>query len=262
MPANLVESELFGYEGGAFTGAKKNGQIGKFELANNGTLFLDEIGEMPLSVQASILRAIETKEITRIGGSKPAFSDVRIIAATNRNLTEAIKEKQFREDLYYRLNVLRIHVPPLCQRRSDIRLLTDKFISSYSLNLHKHNISLTEDAYIALEDYRWPGNVRELENTIERIVNICDDDKEINAELITAMIKIDFPENALYEYENEPFTSSSSSNIKDVERDLIINTLIKTHGSISETANSIGIGRRTLYRKCEEYCIDYNMYRQ
>lgn len=262
LPANLVESELFGYEGGAFTGSRKDGQIGKFELANHGTLFLDEIGEMPLAVQASILRAIETKEVTRIGGSKPIPIDVRIIAATNRDLVAAIREKQFREDLYYRLNILRIHVPPLCQRKSDIKLLVNKFISMYTEKLHKQDIVFTDGALRILEEYDWPGNVRELENTIERIINIFESNMEISDEMMQMFVSVDDPGNGASRKEARKPREHSATHIKDAEKELILNALEETNGSVTESAAIVGIGRRTFYRKCEEYGIDYNSYRK
>lgn len=262
LPANLVESELFGYEGGAFTGSRKDGQIGKFELANHGTIFLDEIGEMPLTVQASILRVIETKEVTRIGGSRPTPVDVRIIAATNRDLMEAIQEKLFREDLYYRLNILRIHIPPLCQRKSDIKLLVDKFTSMYTQQLKKTDITFTDSALRVLEEYDWPGNVRELENTIERIINICESNTEISEDLIQSFITIDQPNSRSSKKITQKITDKPLTHIKDAEKDLIINALTETNGSVTESAAIVGIGRRTFYRKCEEYGIDYNSYRK
>ena len=258
LPLGLVESELFGYEGGAFTGARKDGQIGKFELADNGTLFLDEIGEMPLSVQASILRAIETKEVTRIGGTKSNLINVRIIAATNRDLRAAIKEKQFREDLYYRLNVLRLDVPPLSERKKDIRPLADHFLQLYSEKQQRIGLLISNEAYQVLNEYDWPGNVRELENTIERAVTISEGSPAITPEFISPFINA------------APYTSSAyaeaydsnSLQMKDVERDYIIKVLKETKGSITKSAEVLGLGRRTLYRKFEEYDIDYLEYRK
>ena len=257
LPTGLVESELFGYEGGAFTGAKKNGQIGKFELADGGTIFLDEIGEMPLSVQASILRVLETKEVTRIGGSVTNHVDVRIIAATNRNLIEAVQEKQFREDLYYRLNVLRLELPALCERKSDIPLLADYFIENYMVRLQKKNISLSPNAYQALSNYHWPGNVRELENIIERAINLTEENTIIDEKMISKFIPQGKPAVSLMtvNFANQCY------DLETAEKDLIIKALSETKGSITKSAQILGIGRRTLYRKCDEYEIDYNEYR-
>lgn len=176
IPNNLVESELFGYEKGAFTGADKNGRPGKFEMANGGTIFLDEIGDMPLSIQATILRVIQTKEVVRIGGKYPKPIDVRIIAATNQNLMELIEQKSFRRDLYYRLNIFTINLPNLAQRGpSDIRLLTDYFVSLQNKN-SPFNLTVSPEVYRLLENYSWPGNVRQLENVVERAVNLVDSD--------------------------------------------------------------------------------------
>ena len=174
LPRNLIESELFGYEGGAFTGAKKEGRPGKFELANGGTIFLDEIGDMPLDIQVSLLRVLENREVTRIGGTKNIRIDVKVIAATNKNLEELIENKMFREDLYYRLNVLSINVPPLRERNEDIIYLADYFLLKHRKNLLKNISGFTEEVYQIFSTYSWPGNVRELENVIERAVNICE----------------------------------------------------------------------------------------
>lgn len=271
LPSGLVESELFGYERGAFTGAKKEGQIGKFELANHGTIFLDEIGEMPLSVQASVLRVLETKEVTRIGGSNTNLLDVRILAATNRDLQEAIKCKEFREDLYYRLNVLRISIPPLCERKEDIELLADHFIKIHTEKLNKQNISISTNAYEMLKQYNYPGNVRELENIIERVVNICESDSIITPDILKFFMtldNIDFSSD--YDDTDETATSSASTSssgksgqlLRDVEKNLIIDTLKANNGSVTKTAEATGIGRRTLYRKFDEYGIDYTEYRK
>lgn len=259
LPAGLVESELFGYEGGAFTGAKKSGQMGKFELANNGTLFLDEIGEMPLSVQASILRALETKIITRIGGDRSIPVDVRIIAATNRDLIEMVSEKEFREDLYYRLNVLHLQIPPLKSRKEDIPPLAEAFLDTYNRKLGKTNINLSKAAYSVLDRYDFPGNVRELENIIERVVNITESDTVITEETLAHFISIPSEKTSAagFSIQNSP-----SGQLKNIERDLIIRTLAENHGSIKKSAEIIGIGRRTLYRKCDEYDIDYASFRK
>lgn len=259
LPSGLVESELFGYEEGSFTGAKKNGQIGKFELANGGTIFLDEIGEMPLSVQAAILRVIETKEVVRIGGSRVNRVDVRIIAATNRDLLENVKEKQFREDLYYRLNVLRLCVPPLSERPSDIPLLVDKFLEIYSEKLNKGTVQLSEEAYEMLRAYDWPGNVRELENTIERAVNICPPDGIIPLDYIAPYLNVKPNVNVNV----KPYSDiAPAEQMRDVEKNHIIKILTETKGSVTKCADVLGIGRRTLYRKFEEFNIDYQLYRK
>ncbi len=167
IPENLLESELFGHEKGSFTGAISQ-RIGRFEQSNGGTLFLDEIGEMPLSVQSKILRVIQEGDFSRVGGSATLHTDVRIIAATNRNLEEEVSKRSFREDLFYRLNVVRIHLPPLRQRQEDIRLLAEYFLQKIATQKHMPRLRLSEDGVRLLESYSWPGNVRELENTIQR----------------------------------------------------------------------------------------------
>jgi len=177
LPEPLLESELFGYVAGAFTGAKKDGQPGLFETASDGSVFLDEIGEMPVSTQAKILRAIQEKSIRRIGGLKEIPVNARIIIATNRNLEEMVKEKTFRHDLYYRINVLPIHLIPLRDRMEDIPLLVEDFLFQLASRLNKNRQSLTEEALDKLRRYDWPGNVRELKNVIERASILCDSDK-------------------------------------------------------------------------------------
>ena len=171
----LVESELFGYEKGAFTGASNGGKLGYFEIADEGTLFLDEIGEMPFELQAKILRVLQDGEFIRVGGNKPIKIDVRVITATNRNLIEMVKNNQFREDLYYRLNIVQIYIPSLRERKNDIIPLTDFFLKQYNEKF-KSQRSLSQYSYNILKNYKWPGNVRELKNTIEQIVIMSDSD--------------------------------------------------------------------------------------
>ena len=173
IPEALLESELFGYEPGAFTGASRSGKPGKFELANHGTLFLDEVGDMPLFLQAKLLRVIQTMEITRVGGVHPKRIDARIIAATNQDLAELVRANRFRSDLYYRLNVIPLSLPPLRSRREDVRELSRHFCAYYSRQFNKGPMELTEEALALLESYGWPGNVRELENVIEYAVNFA-----------------------------------------------------------------------------------------
>ncbi|MBU3113044.1 sigma 54-interacting transcriptional regulator [Clostridium lacusfryxellense] len=182
IPSELFESELFGYESGAFTGAKKNGKPGKFELANRSTIFLDEIGDLPLSMQVKLLRVIQEKEIERIGSIRSQKIDVRIIAATNKNLEEMIKQKTFREDLYYRLNVINIRVPSLRERRDDIPSLAKYLMKKISLEMGIPVTNISDEAIMVLSLYDWPGNIRELENSIERALNLVD--KESIIEII------------------------------------------------------------------------------
>ena len=172
LPRNLVESELFGYEDGAFTGASRTGKPGKFELADGGTIFLDELGEMPMDAQVSLLRLLQNGEVTRIGGKSSRTVSVRVIAATNKNLEEAVRQHTFREDLYYRLNVFTLVLPPLRSRMSDIELLAEHFLLKFAGSLGKDVRGFTPGALALLRRYQWPGNIRELENVMERLANI------------------------------------------------------------------------------------------
>jgi transcriptional regulator with GAF, ATPase, and Fis domain len=172
LPATLIESELFGHEKGAFTGALKS-KVGRFELANGGTIFLDEIGELPIEMQVKLLRVIQSGEFDRLGGTQTLHTDVRIIAATNRNLEKAVAAKTFREDLFYRLNVFPILVPPLRERRGDIPLLVDYFVREYAKKIGREINVIPRSVLSTLENYSWPGNIRELENIIERSVILC-----------------------------------------------------------------------------------------
>jgi transcriptional regulator with GAF, ATPase, and Fis domain len=185
LPSGLIESELFGHEKGAFTGAISK-RIGRFELADGGTIFLDEIGEIPLDVQVKLLRVLQEREIERVGGQTPIKVDVRVIAATNRNLLTEIAEKNFREDLYYRLNVFPLTTPPLRDRIEDIPLLVYFLIDKYAMKIGKKIIGISEDSMQRLQSYRWPGNIRELENVIERAVILADNPCiEIDPEMLS-----------------------------------------------------------------------------
>lgn len=273
LPKGLVESELFGYEKGAFTGANKNGNPGKFELADGGTIFLDEIGDMPLDVQTSLLRVIQTREIVRIGGKYPKSVNVRIIAATNKDLYAAIMEKTFREDLYYRLNVLSIQVPPLIQRDNDVCLLADYFARQYGSH---RGIHIAPDTYSYLLNYSWPGNIRQLENAIERAVNITDSNLIEPIHLPEEILRYNTETaEALRSHAKEPhnFTESSSPltppsaaiplyHPKQDSKEQIIAGLEYTGGNVSEAAKHLGMSRRTLYRKLEKYNIHSEQYRR
>ena len=184
LPENLLESELFGYEEGAFTGARKGGKPGKFELAHRGTIFLDEIGDMPLSMQAKLLTVLQEREVERIGGTKPIRIDVQVLAATNRNLEELVQEGAFREDLYYRLNVVNLRIIPLRQRLDDIPLLVEALLPEINQRLRTRVKQISPGAVQLLRSYQWPGNVRELENLLERAIVLADlnDDKVLNEE--------------------------------------------------------------------------------
>ena len=247
IPAELLESELFGYESGSFTGAKKEGKPGKFEVADKGTIFLDEIGDMPLQLQAKILKFIQDRQFYRVGGVDKIDVDVRIISATNRNLEELIKKKKFREDLYYRLNVIPLHVPPLRDRGNDILLLVDYFIKKFNHKLNKKIKGITKKVEKKLKNYDWPGNVRELENVIEYAINM-----ETSETLTTENLP-----KRLFKGHN--FNDINlKSEINKVERDLIIKALDKhgrdTAGKL-KAADELGIGKTTLYKKINKYNI-------
>lgn len=264
LPKGLIESELFGYERGAFTGANKEGHPGKFELAHGGTIFLDEIGDMPLELQASLLRVLQSKEIVRIGGKQKKEIDVRIMAATNVNLLESVQKKEFRDDLYYRLNVLSIEVPPLRERKTDITLLADHFIASISHILGKHIDGIEEEAQEILSAYNWPGNIRELENVIERAVNLTAHTtigkNELPPSIVHAVQTPDAPSR------QGQLSAQSSENNSDPSAgnrsyQLLIEALAAERGNVSKTSERLGIPKRTLYRRIKRYNININEFR-
>ena len=253
FPENLIESELFGYVGGAFTGASKNGQVGKFELADGGTLFLDEVGELPHHFQSKLLRVLETRKVTRIGSSRETPVNVRVIAATNRDLEEMISEGLFREDLYYRLQVLNIEIPPLRERREDLLLLTDSFLKQAARTNEEEVKFLDPMAEKCLLAYDWPGNVRELRNVIQR-VTLLSKTKAISKEIL---------ESAIYsksyslksKVEEEPDVRLNKR-LKDVDNayvNLINEALDITGGNKKQAAELLGVSRKTLYRLIEKY---------
>jgi len=241
LPDSLLESELFGYERGAFTGAEHT-KKGRFELADGGTLFLDEIGDISLKTQVDLLRVLQQKEFRRLGGEETIKVDVRILAATNRDLERAIKEKQFREDLYYRLNVIAIHVPPLRERKEDIPLLVDVFIRRNCLEMNKEPVKIASSALKLLMDYDWPGNVRELENVIERAL-VIGKAKEIVTEDLPFSRKV---------LETDFFSKS----LKIMEKMHIQRILDETKWNIAQAARELEIDRQTLYNKIEKYKIE------
>lgn len=241
IPETLLESELFGYEKGAFTGATRR-KIGRFELADSGTLFLDEIGDLSLETQIKLLRVIETQEFERLGGKESIKVDVRILSATNQDLEKKIKEKSFREDLYYRLNVITIFIPPLRERKEDIIPLIDYFIKKYNQRCGKDIKGITEEAKDILFSYPWPGNIRELENVIERAV------------VLSRGEAIDKSDLAHLSFQSTD-ALSLSLNLKDLEKNHILKVLEKTGGNLSQTAELLGIHRNTLRLKMKEYGI-------
>lgn len=241
LPRNLVESELFGYEGGAFTGAKSNGQAGKFELAHGGTIFLDEIGDMPLEIQVQLLRVIQEQRIMRIGGSRYIDIDVRILAATNINLEEAVKTGDFRSDLYYRLNVLPINLPPLRKRHSDISSLIDMLLKNKCQRLDIQPKAFDKEALEIMTKYNWPGNIRELENVVERMIYTCPNQ----------VITKDYLPSSMMERNEDapPSWFGDNLTLKEFEQKYIMQVYKQCGENISQTAKTLNIGRNTLYAK-------------
>ena len=239
LPESLLESELFGHEKGSFTGAYAQ-KKGKFEFADGGTLFLDEIGEMSANIQVHLLRVLEEKEFTRVGGNEPIRVDVRVISATNKDLRKAIEKQEFREDLYYRLNVVNIELPPLRERKEDIPLLADYFLRKFAVENRKEVTEFSPEVIESLVAYDWPGNIRELENAIERAIILSRD---------SSITTTDLPQ------ENVSLISSASigKNLKEVEKTHILNVLRETGENYSEAARILGISRMTLYNKAKEY---------
>lgn len=250
IPETLFESELFGYVKGAFTGAA-GAKKGLFEQAEGGTLFLDEIAEMPPSIQGKLLRALQEKEVRRIGDVAPIRVDVRLIAATNRNVKKALESGQFREDLYYRVNVFQLELPPLRERKDDIPLLARYFLERYSRRLGKRVTGFSQEAQLFLLHHDYPGNVRELENAVERAVALAEGEtiteKELPAEM-TQRKMLRAPQDALTGY-------STSWSLARLEREHIRAVLMKQKGNVSKTATSLGISRSTLWRKMRQYEI-------
>lgn len=256
IPRELLESELFGHERGSFTGAHQR-KIGKFELANGGTIFLDEIGDMEMSLQAKILRVIQQKEFERVGGNESIKTDVRIISATNVNLKEAVANREFREDLYYRLSSFPIQIPALRDRRGDIVILINHFLSEFNKKMNKEVNHVTKAALKMLYDYDWPGNVRELENTIERCMILTEKDK-IDIEVLPPQILV-ADGNAIVENTAPLFTESAP--IVPFERlkaEAIKHALRVTNGNIVDASKKLNVGRATLYRLMEKYDIKSN----
>lgn len=252
IPRTLIEAELFGYEEGAYTGAKTTGNPGKFEIADGGTIFLDEIGEMPLDMQTQLLRVIEEGTVSRIGGTKEIIVDVRIIAASNRNLEEEVKKGNFRKDLYYRLNVLPLKLPALRQRRGDIPLLVDYFNNRLSKRLNKRPYDFTERELNQMSEYEWPGNVRELENFIELI---------INTEMMPLLHAKDDSQKERG-LTRKPDPRQLDITLSEMQRRHVEWTLEKYKGNISLAAKALGIARNTLYRNIEIHNIDCSKYEQ
>ncbi|HEK9099874.1 sigma 54-interacting transcriptional regulator [Bacillus pfraonensis] len=255
IPRDLLEAELFGYEEGAFTGAKKGGKPGKIELAHKGTLFLDEIGDMSLDMQVKLLRVLQEKEIERIGGTKTHKIDVRFIAATHRNLREMVQRGEFREDLYYRLHVFGIDIPPLRERKEDIVHLTEFLIRKLNEELSSRVLSLDGRVRDIFMEHDWPGNIRELENVLERAMNVVEG-TVIQVQHLPVYLRQKNLEEALscegYQEKNE-ISYSLQAEVESAEKRVIARALEKTDGNIKEAAELLGIHRASLYRKIERY---------
>lgn len=246
IPKELMASELFGYEPGAFTGGDPKGKKGKFEEANGGTLLLDEIGEMPLDLQVHLLRVLQEREVVRLGSAHPIPIDVRIIAATNKNLNSLIDQGQFRTDLYFRLNVVEFKLPPLRERKEDIPSLCRYFVAKSAEKLGKPVPTIDEDVLSYFHHYHWPGNIRELENTIEYAVLFCNDD-HITISSLPQSLQV------RSKAQSQPVDSDTLTPLEQDERQKIVQLLAETRNNLSEVARRCGIARTTLYRKMKKY---------
>jgi two-component system response regulator AtoC len=263
IPRDLMEAELFGYERGAFTGAVTS-KPGRFELAHEGTLFLDEISEIPVEMQVKLLRAIQEGEIDRVGGIKPIAVEVRLVAATNRDLRSEIASGRFREDLYYRLNVVPVHLPPLRDRRSDIPLLAEHFLRKQATRLKRGAMQLSPEGLETMVAYPWPGNIRELENVVERTVLLTDGDtirsRDLPQELQRAAERGDSAPSAVDHDEDDPAENAPGGLKQQVreaaarlERELIVRALAQTGGNVTQAARLLKISRKSLQIKMKEF---------
>jgi DNA-binding NtrC family response regulator len=253
IPRELLESELFGHEKGSFTGAHQR-KLGKFELASGGTLFLDEVGELEMLLQAKLLRVIQEKEFERVGGTELIKTDVRILSATNRDLKQAVERKEFREDLYYRLNSFPISIPPLRQRRGDIIVLAQHFLDTFNKKLSKNVKGFTKKALKLIYEYNWPGNIREMENTIERCLIISEKDL-IDVDDLPLHIRAAEPLNGI-ELNGALFSDDSIVPFEKLKEEAIRHALKVTKGNIVEAAKKLHLGRATIYRLMEKYNIE------
>jgi transcriptional regulator of acetoin/glycerol metabolism len=257
LSRELIQSELFGYEGGAFTGAKKEGNPGRFELADGGTLFLDEIGELPLEAQVNLLRVLQTGEVNRIGAKYAKPIDVRVVVATNKDLSRAVKEKTFRDDLFYRINIFSISLPALRDRPEDIRMLADTMLERYSKTSPLKFQGIAEEVYAIFEKHSWPGNIRELENVVDRAVAVAE----------TAWLtKADLPA-YLQDHEAKPVVAAAPGgngdrrSLKELEYEQLNRLLRDTGGNLREVARRLGIARSTVYNKVKDYRIPVESFR-
>jgi len=264
IPENLLESELFGHEKGSFTGATAQ-RIGRFEQCNKGTLFLDEIGEMPLQLQSKLLRVLQEGEFSRVGGNETLHTDVRIICATNRNLEEEVAKRTFRDDLFYRLNVVRVHIPPLRQRVEDIRLLSEYFLQRIANRSHTPPLKLSEEAVRVLEAYPWPGNVRELENTLQRAAVLSTADTLLPKDIPLGVAEAEgspagpsvsetqemTKERAVEILFNAAVNDTSLAILPWIEREFTLRAMQKTGDNQVRAAKLLGITRATLRKRLD-----------
>ncbi len=255
IPKELLESELFGYEEGAFTGAKKGGRPGKFELADNGTLFLDEIGDMPFDMQVKLLRVLQTGEIQRVGGLRSVPVNLRVISATNKDLRLAIREQQFREDLYYRICTLNIEIPSLRERGDDILLLAGYFLRRQSIKMNREYLTMAKEAEAAIKSYSWPGNIRQLESRIERAIHLAEGEEVVTIRHFGMKDLTGRGDECQSCADTVLPGSAGVPTLAEVEKQAIIQALNYYDGNICHTATSLGISRPTVYRKMKNYGI-------
>lgn len=251
IPENLLEAELFGYEEGSFTGAKKGGKPGKFEIAHGGTIFLDEIGEMSYAMQSKLLVVLQEQEVERIGSSRPISLDVRVIAATNRDLGQMVGDGSFRKDLFFRLNVFHLEMKPLRSHKEDIPVLAEHFLQRFNQRLHVNIRGISEGALHSLKSYNWPGNVRELENVMERAMILAD----MESSSMVGQKHFGFPNTGFDMPSSLDKTLDLKSMTEDFERQVIKQALQEAHNDIPKTARLLGIDRTTLYRKLKKHAF-------
>lgn len=249
IPRELVSSELFGYMEGAFTGAKRGGHPGKFELADGGTIFLDEIGDMPLDVQVNLLRVLEDRKVVRVGGHDVIPVDVRVIAATNKDLKKEVELGNFRRDLFYRINVIPIYTPPLRERKEDIKIFIDHFLDKFSKSTGKRVKNSGQSFYKGMLSYNWPGNVRELQNVMQRIMNVVEDNVVLTAKDIPSYIKCK-------ELSQDIEEKKQLLTLDEMEKSYIKKAIQECGGNIAASSKALGIGRTTMYRKMKKYNIE------
>jgi PAS domain S-box-containing protein len=243
IPSELFESELFGYEGGAYTGASKSGKIGKIELANKGTLFLDEVGELPAEMQVKLLRVLQEREVYRIGGIQPIKVDIRVIAATNQNLEDMVSNGSFRSDLYFRLNVISLEVPPLRERKEDIPELIQHHLIELAKRHNKNSLIFTPESLQVFIEYNWPGNIRELSNLVERVVVLGNKERVDYNEVLKYFPTVKTKNVSIYNTKDEHVS----------EKRRILNALQDTYGNKTAAAKKLGMSRGTLYKKIKQY---------